>query len=645
MVTGHNATSGITLSGTTSPPPAAAGDAYEPNNSRTAAAALGTIQGTRTIQNLSIHNSTDRDWFSFTTTASGTSNDQVRIDFPTAGDLDIRLYDANGTQIGISQGSGPSETISLSGRAAGTYFLEVYGYNGATGAYSATITAPSGGSTVQPPPGGVGDWTIFVYITASDLETFAHADINEMEVAASQLPSSVKIVVLWDQSSARTTYATGGGTQAKWGGTGRAVITPDTNMNSVKTVFDTSIGEKNTGDPTVLRDFLIWGAATAPANRYSLIMWNHGAGIYGSNYDDSDGTARDNLTLAETVSALSSPGVPRIDTLAYDACLMGMTEAIWAYRGLSTAYASSQEVVDGTGHDYRTLFHILRTNPGSVTAEQLANGYVSSFSAQYVGKGTTADTQSAVRNSGVDGLAAAIKNFVSTTALASSADWTGLRAARNGAIAYDDADFKDLASFMRQVANNSSISASIRTAANGVISALNAMLLSKTNDSRASGGLSIYLPNTAPASSYATQFAAFNAATDWNTFLVRMNGSGTSSTGSSGGRRADRVIPVNTFGNGLADALKPATASTAATTATATMTTSMTTTTTANSAATAAATPALANRLAPLLAKLSNLETSKPSATATMPAKSPNFVVSTKQEASELIDSLLGKAL
>jgi hypothetical protein len=54
------------------------------------------------------------------------------------------------------------------------------------------------------------------------------------------------------------------------------------------------LGETNTGDPAVLTDFATWAITTYPAQRYMLVIWNHGSG-----WDDSDiyEAARDEASL------------------------------------------------------------------------------------------------------------------------------------------------------------------------------------------------------------------------------------------------------------------------------------------------------------------------------------------------------------
>jgi hypothetical protein len=39
-----------------------------------------------------------------------------------------------------------------------------------------------------------------------------------------------------------------------------------------------NIPETNTGDPNTLRDFIVWGQKTYPANHYAVVIWNHGGG-------------------------------------------------------------------------------------------------------------------------------------------------------------------------------------------------------------------------------------------------------------------------------------------------------------------------------------------------------------------------------
>lgn len=134
----------------TPPPPGP--DAYEENDSKaqldarsegTNSPQLGLINSLETINNLSIE-SADPDWFRFRINHAGGSGDYVYItSIYGNSDIDIKLYDASGTQIGISQSNTNTEQISLNGRPAGYYYIQVYPYSGSNPQYTLKIQ-PSG---------------------------------------------------------------------------------------------------------------------------------------------------------------------------------------------------------------------------------------------------------------------------------------------------------------------------------------------------------------------------------------------------------------------------------------------------------------------------------------------------------------------
>ena len=509
------------------PPPPPPPDRFEPNDTQATATNLGPLAGPQTFPNLSVHAANNADWFRFTTASPGGAADAVRIDFlGSAGNLDLELSDAAGKVLAQSAAkTANSESVPLAGLAAGTYFARVFGADGATNpAYTLAVNAPPPAPPVVPPapPPVPAAWSVFVYITASNLEDWAFKDVNELEAAAATLPPSVQLVALWDQSAGRTTYPTGGGKQPAWGTTGRAVIAADTDPAVVRTAFEI-MPEQDTGDPKTLANFLAWGKQAAPAQRYALMMWNHGGGLDGFNYDDADNAPADHMTTQGLAGALANPASPRLDVVGFDACLMGIAEVGFALRGQTAVYAASQESEYSTGHDYSTLFATLRTRPEATTAEALGAGFVASYQAQYVGPTSTDDTYSATRAGGYDNFAAALKNFVGATANATPTDLAVLRAARAGAKRYDTPDYKDAGSFFGTVANTFAASAPVRGAAYGVLNALNRLVIAKTADHQSSSGVSLYLPATAAPAWYAQENAAFVAATDWTVLLSRLS--------------------------------------------------------------------------------------------------------------------------
>ncbi len=121
-------------------------DRYEPNNSQSTASHLGTLSGRSRYEHLNIGSSNDEDWFQIILPSGARTGHSVSIDFNhDLGDLDLSLYDVNGTRVGHSAGVDSHEEISLGGLAGGVYYVRVYGFLGETNPdYTLTIDAPTG---------------------------------------------------------------------------------------------------------------------------------------------------------------------------------------------------------------------------------------------------------------------------------------------------------------------------------------------------------------------------------------------------------------------------------------------------------------------------------------------------------------------
>ena len=385
-----------------------------------------------------------------------------------------------------------------------------------------------------PDPPTTGSWTVLVYMTGEDLNNYAADDINEMEKALATLPGSVRIVVSWDQPKAGVdrAYATGNGAQAAWRSYGRSVLSADADMSRIASSFDVSFGERNTGDPATLVDFVTWGAARAPAENYLLQLWGHGGGLDGSQFDSE--SRGDALTISELGTALASPGMPAIGVVSFDNCLMAMAEVSAAIPpSVGGVFVASQELVNGPGQNYTTAYSALAVaDPAAVTAAQVAAGMVASYGAQYRNDRDKFDTFSAVSTAGQAALQAALRQFVDATAALTTTDRTTLRTAARASITYDTASFRDLGSFMGRVTVATSLPAALRSAAMGVTAALSTAVIAKTADQRGSSGVAIYLPTAASdgyLSTYARDAQAFCQATGWDQF-ARWLATGTRAT-------------------------------------------------------------------------------------------------------------------
>ena len=110
-----------------SAPPVTCTDVYEANESRNASKTIPL----NTDINASISTSNDKDWFTFTTSSTA-PNLNITLG-NLAGDYDIKLYNNSGKQLRVSQNSGTtSETINYNASGGKTYYVQVYGYAGAS---------------------------------------------------------------------------------------------------------------------------------------------------------------------------------------------------------------------------------------------------------------------------------------------------------------------------------------------------------------------------------------------------------------------------------------------------------------------------------------------------------------------------------
>src|SRR5262249_41664500 len=123
---------GNALTATTNPSTSWVTDDTAPeNNTLRTAKELGILSGPLTLDNLGLI--TANAWYRFTLPAKGGPNDFVSISFQNSqGDLDLELYGVAGQRLKGSSTTLDGESISLNGLAAGTYYIRVYGKNGAT---------------------------------------------------------------------------------------------------------------------------------------------------------------------------------------------------------------------------------------------------------------------------------------------------------------------------------------------------------------------------------------------------------------------------------------------------------------------------------------------------------------------------------
>lgn len=381
---------------------------------------------------------------------------------------------------------------------------------------SATATA-----TAVPPPTptynpALPDWTVLVYMTAdNNLEQAALIDINEMERAA----ASKQVNILAQIDSAGD-------------GARRLLIRPDDDADNIGSKIAAELGELNMGDPQTLADFIIWGAANYPANRYALIIWDHGAGWQGISFDEEAvELATDFLSLPDLdgalAQALTQSGLDKLDVVGFDACLMGQLDVFQTVAPYSDYAVASEALTPGQGWQYATLLNHLAANPdmdGAQLAQQMTADYVDFYTRaepdDFVTMSAVDLAQMGAVTTAVQQLAQALQNDPAQAAGAVGDARYGAEAyARPFGAAFDEYAAIDLSHFAAILAQRSPDEA-VRAAANAVVDGVAAAVIANERGSgfRYSGGIAHYFPRQAQF--YNTAYAQTTTNLAWNDFLA-----------------------------------------------------------------------------------------------------------------------------
>lgn len=258
-------------------------------------------------------------------------------------------------------------------------------------------------------------WTVLVYMAGdNNLEGEGRGDLREMATIGST--DAVNVIVQFD-------------TEAN--GTTRYLV----RKGAPETVQ--TLPGVNCGDPKTLTDFLKWGRTNYPADRFALVVWNHGGGWEswdGIDYEANKEPAAERerslkqlrrsvfRTTAKRVSRMSTrdraiamdcgsqdyldnrelrlgvkrglPAGGKLDLLGMDACLMSCLEVAYEMRQTARVLVASQETEPGEGWDYRTLLAELTANP-DMDGATLARSVVRTYGEFYAAE-SGAVTQSAI---------------------------------------------------------------------------------------------------------------------------------------------------------------------------------------------------------------------------------------------------------
>ncbi|MEM2899651.1 MAG: clostripain-related cysteine peptidase, partial [Thermoplasmata archaeon] len=263
----------------------------------------------------------------------------------------------------------------------GTYIvtLDVFDRNGNTDSTTITITVVADSNAALP------EWTFMVFLNAdNNLEGAGITDLNEMETIGST--SNVNIVVQIDRNP---NYDSSNGDTT---GVRRYFVKRDSNPSTITSPVLSYLGELNMGSPDVLADFVKWAVFTYPAKKYCLVIWDHGGGINGASYDETSGDdALEPIELKNALLNAQQAGVPKIDLLGFDACLMANIEVAYELSTTAKYMVASEETEPGDGWPYNAILGALATTP-TMEPLELGKNIVDSYKQFYESAGDYKNT-------------------------------------------------------------------------------------------------------------------------------------------------------------------------------------------------------------------------------------------------------------
>lgn len=360
------------------------------------------------------------------------------------------------------------------------------------------ITAPA---YVQPQK----KWTFLVYLNAAnDLEEFGPLNMNQMERIGSD--RNINMVVQFKRIKGQ--YDTSSG---DWGGTRRYYVRKDNDSSVINSFLLSQNDTSDMGRPQTLQEFIQWGMQTYPAERYCLVLWNHGSGwrsvketpgrsvaTRGISFDD----ATDNhISMLQLPSAIQRIDGQKWDVLAFDASLMQMAEVAYQVRNQANLIVGSEESPPGEGYPYDKFLGPLQANP-NMSSQDFAFRIVDETLNSY---GVDSNvTHSVLDAAKVGDIAPAVNDLGSALMNAKSRYGSQIAAARNTSENYTYPQNSDLLDFVRLLVDPTPGTAyvpvpdaGVQQAAARVRSAVNAAILRNVNGSQHpnSNGLAIFLPS------------------------------------------------------------------------------------------------------------------------------------------------------
>lgn len=408
------------------------------------------------------------------------------------------------------------------------------------------------GIVTAAPAWAVPKWTILIYGHGDhNLSPALVTDFLEMQRAGSS--ADFRIVLQTDfQRNDPETYSEGLPREFG-GGTTRWLVTASQASRIESQVLE-RLPEINSDRGGNLADFIQWGITKFPADRYGLILWDHGGSWTGFGSDEQDGRAQHPrpMGLNEITAAIRAGlagHVAKVDFLSFDACLMGNQEVITAMQPFADLLIANAEIDYGPGWDYEASLGWLKQNPtadmrdfAAADAAAYRKHHTSLVDRLFMAHLAYDNTAAVEFTSAAGAFAAQLRRHFSARVARAvrEAPTYDVGDLEPGPLAGNNPLYVDLPRMADLVSRDRRVPLATRVAARRVVSATNAMRLAQVLglQKRAAGGVNVYLPLSTPGRRSLRQFARLDVQSElgWSRVLR-------AALRSSRGHRTRPVLP------------------------------------------------------------------------------------------------------
>ena len=294
-------------------------------------------------------------------------------------------YTSAPTETMVEQNTTPQSTQeflnSLYGNLGGGNVSGGWNSGSNQGALDTSVAAGAREKYTQIYEDGSDKATIMIYLCGTDLESrskMATSDLQEMIDA--KISEDVNVIVYSGGCNKWQNNAISNRTNQIWQVKDEGMV-----------CLEKDLGSYSMTDPDTLSYFIRWGAKRFPANRMSLIFWDHGGGsVSGFGYDEKFASSG-GMSLAEIDKALTDGGV-KFDFVGFDACLMATTENALMLTKHADYLIASEETEPGIGWYYTNWLTNYSKNPSMSTLEigkNIIDDFVETCAKRCSGQSTT----------------------------------------------------------------------------------------------------------------------------------------------------------------------------------------------------------------------------------------------------------------